>query len=240
MQRIPPEFVAKMSHDLKTPVGNAMMYAELLADDIRTLAEEQPELRDRLQDMEQYCDNIYLSSSKLINAIQSWGYAYQIEDGAFEINKTAVNLKDLLDEVIKRNSIFISGKSLNVSVDYKSDRDIYHTDYELIHLVMDNLMVLFVNMAGGGTSIRIEVSDNRDGLLFRFFVPGSVFNDKLIDTFASDISIRDRVVPDQGILKPGGYSLMFANMALKYIGAERGVDDEGTEPRSFWFQLPLS
>ncbi len=240
MERIPSDFVAKMSHDLKTPVGNAMMYSELMADDIRTLAEEHPEISEKLAPLEHYCGNIYLASSKLINAIQSWGYSFQIDDGVFEINPTAINVKDLLEGIIKRNEIFIKGKSLDVSVDYRSERDVYHTDHELLKLVIDNLMTLFINMAGKGTPIDIRVSDDAGGMLFRFFVSEAAFNEKLVETFTSDISIRNRMSPEQGILKPGGYSLIFASLALKYIDANRGVDREGKSPRSFWFRLPLS
>ncbi len=240
MAKIPSDFVAKMSHDLKTPVGNAMMYAELMSEEIRSLADENPEFKSRLDPLEHYCGNIYLSSSKLINAIQSWGYAYQIEDGVFEIQETAVDLKELLDNIIKRNQLFIRGKSLDVGVEYRSDRKIYHTDRELITLVFDNLMTLFINMASAGSQIAIEVDKKGDGLLFRFLLPKSVFNRKLMDIFTGDITISKHPAPEQGILKPGGYGLIFAARALQHIGAERGVDDETADPRSFWFQLPLS
>ena len=240
MGQIPSDFVAKMSHDLKTPVGNAMMYAELLQEDIRSLAEDHPEIRDRLEPLQLYCGNIHLASSKLINAIQSWGYAYQIENKEFEIQESPIDLTELLDHVITRNKLFIEGKSLDVHIDYRSDRKVIHSDRELMTLVFDNLMSLFVNMAPANSSITIEVDKEDEELLFRFLLPKPVFNQKLIDIFVGDISIRDREAPEQGILKPGGYGLIFVSMALRHVGAVRGVSDEGEDPRSFWFRLPLS
>lgn len=240
MQQIPSDFVAKMSHDLKTPVGNAMMYAELMAEDIRSLAEEHPEIHDRLDALEKYCGNIHLSASKLINAIQSWGYSYQIEDGVFEIQETDIDLKELLDQIIVRNRIFIKGKSLDVNIDFNSTRKRYRTDRELITLVIDNLLTLFINMSGNGSSISILVEEASAGIRFSFRLPPPAFNQKLVDIYTDVITIKDRMIPEQGILKPGGYSLIFSALALKHIGAVRGVDKEGTDPRSFWFELPLS
>ncbi|MDG5766108.1 hypothetical protein QA596_01430 [Balneolales bacterium ANBcel1] len=240
MERIPADFVAKMSHDLKTPVGNAMMYAELMAEDIRTLLEEHPELGDHLLPLEHYCKNIHLSSSKLINAIQSWGYSFQIEDNVFQIDETAVNLKDMLEGAIKANQLFIKGKSLQVSFDYASATEVYHTDQELIKLVFDNLLTLFITMGRNGAAIHVDVTDDENGILFRFLAPDAAFHPKLVDVFSSDIRIRDRMAPEQGVLKPGGYNLIFVNLALRYIGGATGVDDEETRPRSFWFRLPLT
>ena len=240
MERIPSAFVAKMSHDLKTPVGNAMMYAELMQDDLRALAEEHPELQDKLMPLEHYCRNIHLSSSKLVNAIHSWSYSFQLEDSEFKIDETAINVREMLDEIIQRNEIFIKGKALDVAVDYQSGREVYHTDQELFKLIVDNLMTLFLNMGKRKSPIHIKVLDDEQGMLFRFVVSEAAFHAKLIDIYTGDIDLRYWTAPEQGVLKPGGYSLIFTNLALRYIGAAKGVDPEGQEDRSFWFRLPLS
>ncbi len=240
MQKISSDFVAKMSHDLKTPVGNAMMYAELLTGDIESLAGEHPEIREQLEPLKFYCGNIYLASSKLINAIQSWGYSYQMDDGVFELNKKEIDLKKRLNDTITRNDILIRGKSLDVRVDYRSGQHLYSTDEEVMSLILDNLVTFFVGMAGNSHTIDVEVKEDSGGLLFRFYPTKPAFDKKLITNYSGNISVKDRIVPDQGILKPGGYGLIFSNLALRYIGASHGVDDETTEPRSFWFRLPLT
>lgn len=48
------------------------------------------------------------------------------------------------------------------------------------------------------------------------------------------------MVPEQGILKPGGYALLFVNTALRFLGADHGVYQESGATPSFWFRLPLS
>lgn len=239
MKKIPSEFVSKMSHDLKTPVGNAMMYVELLIDDIDTIGSEHPELKDTLEDLKNSCRSIYLSSSKLINAIQSWSYAVQIEDGEFHLKKTRINLSNMLSEVIENNGLFIRGKSLDIETIYNSNHQEYDSDYEIMRLLLDNLITLFISLAGNKEAVRIEVVDDGGGLFFRFYATKTAFNKNLRQAYVGNYSIKEQVAPEQGILKPGGYSLMFCNIALRFIGAEHGVDENSSQSRSFWFRLPL-
>ncbi len=240
MSKIPSEFVSKIAHDLKTPVGNAMMYAELMSEDINMLIEEHPEMSEQLESLKYYCGNIQLSSSKLINSVQSWSYAYQIEDGVFEQNRSTINLRELIQSVVKRNDIFIQTKSLQVSVEYESDTPSISMDQEVMNLILDNLLTLFIGMAPNNAPLRIQVTDDNGGLMFRFFVSATAFNETLVEAFTSKLSIKEQVAPKQGILKPGGYALMFVNIALEEMNAEHGVDTKDTDPRSFWFRLPLS
>ena len=240
MKRLPSDFVAKICHDMKSPVGNAMMYSELLIDDIETLKSEHPEISDDLEPLKHYCKNIHLSSSKLINTVQSWGYAYQIEDGIYESSKEDINLKQLLDQIVSDNQIFIRGKSLDVNVAYDSTITSINADKELLRLVLDNLFTLFVSVAGNGKSVHIRVADDDNSILFLFYPPQTSFRPNLVEAYAGDQSISSNVVPEQGILKPGGYALLFVNSALVYMGAEHGVDQESGESPSFWFRLPLS
>ncbi|TVQ74296.1 MAG: sensor histidine kinase [Balneolaceae bacterium] len=239
MQKIPSEFVSKVTHDLKTPVGNAMMYSDLLSEEIRMLIEEHPDLRDQLESLLYYSGNIRLSSSKLINYVQSWSYAYQIEDGVFEERKSDIHLKDLLDEVIEKNDIFIQTKSLRVDVSYDTARETCHADQEVMTLIMDNLLTLFIGMAPNNESLRIRISEEAGGLMFRFFAPKPTFTGTLMEAFSGPISIKEQIAPSQGILKPGGYALMFVNIALGKMKAAHGVDPEDADPRSFWFRLPM-
>jgi len=240
MSKIPSEFVSKITHDLKTPVGNAMMYAELMSEDINMLMEEHPEINDQLESLKYYCSNIQLSSSKLINSVQSWSYAYQIEDGVFEQNKSQVNLRGLIQSVIERNDIFIQTKSLQVSLEYDSEVQSISTDQEVMNLIMDNLVTLFIGMAPNNDPLRIRVTDDDGGLMFRFFVSGTAFSETLEKAYTSDFSIKEQIAPKQGILKPGGYALMFVNIALKAMKAGHGIDAADVDPRSFWFRLPLT
>ncbi len=240
MQKIPSEFVSKVTHDLKTPVGNAMMYADLLTEEIRMLMDDNPELRDQLESLLYYTGNIRLSSSKLINYVQSWSYAYQIEDGVFEERKTEIRLKELMDEVIARNDIFIQTKSLQVAAEFDGARETCQADQEVMALILDNLLTLLIGMAPNNGVMPIRVTEEDGGLMVRFVAPNAAFNETLIEAYCGSISIKEQVAPSQGILKPGGYALMFVNIALRKMKAAHGVDPEGADQRSFWFRLPLS
>jgi signal transduction histidine kinase len=239
MQKIPSEFVSKVTHDLKTPVGNAMMYADLLTEEIRMLMDDHPELRDQLESLLYYTGNIRLSSSKLINYVQSWSYAYQIEDGVFEERKSEIRLKELMEEVIARNDIFIQAKSLQVAAEFDGARGTCQADQEVMALILDNLLTLFIGMAPNNGVMPIRVTEEDGGLMVRFVAPNAAFNETLIEAYSGSISIKEQVAPSQGILKPGGYALMFVNIALHKMQAAHGVDPEGADQRSFWFRLPL-
>ncbi len=240
MTKIPSEFVSKITHDLKSPVGNAMMYAELLFEDINMLVQEHPELSDQLGSLQYYCSNIQLSSSKLINFVNSWSYACQIEDGVFRQNVSDFNLKELMLQTIDRNEIYIRSKSLQINLEYVSGQDHITADPEVMRLILDNLLTLFIGMAANNDSLRIRITDEEDGIMVRFFVSKAAFNESLIQAFSDEISIKEQIAPKQGILKPGGYGLMFVNIVLRLMGADHGVDGEQTDPRSFWFRLPLT
>lgn len=241
MKEVPSKFVSKMSHDLKTPVGNAMMYAELLIEDLEALASDHPDLSDNLDPLASYCRNVHLSSLKLIYAIKSWSYCYHLQDDVFTLDKSEIDLQSLMQKVMDRNSILIKGKSLDVTMQYESSVRKMMASAEIVDMIMDNMLGFLITLTGSGKAIGIEITDAEGGQVkIRFIAEPPAFKEALIDNYCGDYKLADKCIPEQGVLKPAGFPLIFNNLVLRYMNADHGVDPEDHPSRSFWLNLPVS
>jgi two-component system, OmpR family, sensor histidine kinase VanS len=104
------EFIAGVSHELKTPISLISGYAEGIKDGIAD-----GEAKDF------YLDVIIDESEKMSALVSDMLDLSQLESGSFKLHPEAFNISRVFDAVLKKHSTFMGEKKLSVNTEYDLD-----------------------------------------------------------------------------------------------------------------------
>ncbi len=163
-------FLATISHELKTPLTSIMGYTELIQLE-ENLSEEGDENLGR----------ILKNADELFQLIKQLLDISKIESGAIRVQKERVSLKHLLEEI--KNSISFHIKEKNIDLkdifEFNFDNFLILIDKEKIFQTLRNLLTNAIKFSNSNSIVEIVVkkveriveSDNPDNDNFTFFGP---------------------------------------------------------------------
>ncbi len=128
-EKLKQEFFSNVSHELKTPITSIQGYAELLYNDFATSKEQEKEFLKIIQK----------ESSNITNLINNILTISKLENKEIEINKSDINIKTIVDEII--NSTKPMCIEQNINIINKCENIIMLADYKKIHQLFNNLIV---------------------------------------------------------------------------------------------------
>ena len=149
LEQVRKDFVANVSHELKTPVASISGFAE-------TLLAEGGKNSDNVVEFTQI---IYDEAQRLARLINDLLELSKLESDKFSLNPHKVNIAKLIDEAVARmaksaglRNIHISLKNLGNSIEIFSDPGI-------IDLIINNLLDNAVNYSPDGEQIVVILED---------------------------------------------------------------------------------
>lgn len=147
LENLRKEFIASVSHELKTPIAIIQGYAQGLMENIAETEE----------DRNFYCEIIVEESLKMDSLVKELLLITQMESGYFKIQKEEVNLyqmiKDIIDKYITKDK----------KIKYIGDKDVFvYCDEKYIDRVLENLVVNALKYSTGDREITIKVEDQQD------------------------------------------------------------------------------
>lgn len=230
-------FIASLAHDLKNSVGNSMMYSELLSTELKELAETDGPVNSEIEGLVLMSENIRMSSSKLINQINSWVYVQHLISGNYQEELSTFNFIELINSVADSNFLSLSQKSIVLEKDW-DDQDIQIcADYEILKLALDNLLIQSIIFSNSGDTIIVSVRSDESFITISVSDSYGNSREPVIDRFLGKAEISGDEIPDEGILKATGYGMIFCGLALKRIGAHPKVEKNERGGNTFSFQL---
>ncbi len=128
-EKLKQEFFSNVSHELKTPITSIQGYAELLYNDFATSKEQEKEFLKIIQK----------ESSNITNLINNILTISKLENKEIEINKSDINIKTIVDEII--NSTKPMCIEQNINIINKCENITMLADYKKIHQLFNNLIV---------------------------------------------------------------------------------------------------
>jgi len=225
LEQVRKDFIANISHELKTPVANISGFAE-------TLLAEQTEN----EHVHEFSSIIYEESQRLRRLIDSLIKLSNLETGAPELNLVEVDARDLVKEVVnvalKRNAkrgleieSILPDKPVLIKVDKDSIVQVlinltknaiaYNTDNKPIKVELDD----------DEFGIRISVQDQGEG------IPDSDLN-RIFERFYRVDKTRSRKTGGTGL------GLSIAKHLVENHGGEIGVESKLGQGSTFYFTLP--
>jgi CheY-like chemotaxis protein len=222
------EFLANMSHEIRTPMNGVIGMADLLLDSA---------LSARQRD---YANTIRTSGRALLTIINDILDFSKIEAGKIELESTAFDVRDLLNDVAHLVAIEARSKNLEVSA---------HADSSVPARVIADagrLRQILINLCGnavkftqqGGVSLHVEVAaQDAAGITLRFAVrdtgvgiPADRMH-RLFSPFSQVDASTTRLYGGTGL----GLSIVRRLAGL--MGGEAGAQSQPGTGSTFWFTV---
>ena len=217
-------FIATISHELKTPIASIKLSSKLLEDSrVGTLNEEQKQLVHNIKD----------DSARLLKITSEVLNMAQVETGKIQLNFQKVDAKDIVQYAIDSLKFQSDEKHIKLELNMKSDLPKVNADLEKTAWVLVNLLSNAIRYSPENQIVKISVIEKENMLEFsvRDFGKGidAIYQDKIFDKFFQ--------VPGSN---KNGTGLGLA-IAKEFIVAQNGKIDitsalgKGT---TFYFQIP--
>ena len=161
------DFIANVSHELKTPIALIQGYAEGLNE----------ELCEDEESRKYYTEVILDESEKMNKMVKQLLTLSSLESGNSILHKENFNLTSLIESVLGSISILIGEKDVNIIFD--SSKDIYiHADEFKIEEVVTNYISNSIHHVSDSGEIKINVSDDGENITFSVYNTGNPIPEK--------------------------------------------------------------
>ena len=123
------EFIANVSHELKTPIALIQGYAEGLVEGMA----EDPENRDY------YCNVIMDEAGKMNKMVKQLLTLSALESGSEQTELRAFDLAELVNGVVQANQLVIRDKGVQVTVDVNAPMAVLGDEFQIEEVVTNYL-----------------------------------------------------------------------------------------------------
>ena len=161
------DFIANVSHELKTPIALIQGYAEGLNEG---LCEDE-------ESRKYYTEVILDESEKMNKMVKQLLTLSSLESGNSILHKENFNLTSLIESVLGSISILIGEK--NVNIEFDSDKEIFlNADEFKIEEVVTNYISNSIHHVSDSGEIKINVSDDGENITFSVYNTGNPIPEK--------------------------------------------------------------
>ena len=161
------DFIANVSHELKTPIALIQGYAEGLNEG---LCEDE-------ESRKYYTEVILDESEKMNKIVKQLLTLSSLESGNSILHKENFNLTSLIESVLGSISILIGEK--NVNIEFDSDKEIFlNADEFKIEEVVTNYISNSIHHVRDSGEIKINVSDDGENITFSVYNTGNPIPEK--------------------------------------------------------------
>ncbi len=217
-------FIATISHELKTPISAIKMGTQLLKNEnFGDLNLQQQELVNSIEEDGQRLLDI---TGELLNMSQ-------VESGNIKLNITDCSVKNLLNAAYTNNIKLAQNKSIKITLENKVEENATVTaDFDKTVWVLNNFITNAIKHSFNDIEIILGAEKLGEGT--RFFVKD--FGNGIDEKFQNQIFDRYFQVP--GSNQNGtGLGLSICKSFIEKMNGEIGVDSKGGEGSRFWFLL---
>lgn len=143
------DFIASVSHELKTPIGIIEGYAEGIKDGI--VSNENAEV---------YLDTIIDESKKMGVLVANMLELSKLESGIIKPNMEAFNINRLINKVIHKHSISATDHGLTIEFNQNTDYSYVNADIFQMEQVLTNLITNAIKYTPSGNRILVSIGNN--------------------------------------------------------------------------------
>jgi PAS domain S-box-containing protein len=164
--RLKTEFLAQMSHEIRTPLNTITNLSVLINEELMEVIDAETKLL--IESIEETGKRLIRTMSLILNMAN-------INTSTYSVNKKELELKYLIDKIIKNYEKEIRDKKLKLSFNYECKNEKINSDYYLIQQIIENLINNAIKYTDKGNvsinvyddknkKIIIEVADTGDGI----------------------------------------------------------------------------
>lgn len=220
------EFIANISHDLRTPLTSLHGYLESLSVMSATLSEA---------DKKRYLEIALAQSQKVGTLAQSLFELARLEYGVVKPQKEHFSLCELLQDVFQKFELAAQTRHQQLLADIQPGLPLIDADLGMIERVLTNLLdnairhapehgTVAVRLWKEGEKVMVQVSDNGPG------VPQEL---------KEGLFVRPSIT-SQSRLRVGGLGLMIVRQMLQLHGTDITLVEKSEKGACFRFALPVN
>ncbi|MGZ8509290.1 MAG: ATP-binding protein [Chitinophagaceae bacterium] len=218
-------FIATISHELKTPLASSNFSLKLLEDErVGQLSNEQKEL---LQNLKQDNQRMLKILSELLNMSQ-------VEAGKIQLDIAEVKPETIVDNAVKAVLNTAREKNITIQKNYQENLGEVKADAEKTGWVLNNFLTNAIKYSSEGSTINVSIRKTENNIEFSVLDQGA----GIPSEYLSKVFDRFFKVPGS---KAGGTGLGLA-ISKEFIEAEGGqiwVKSEIGSGSTFGFNLPM-
>ncbi|MDB4999903.1 MAG: sensor histidine kinase [Mucilaginibacter sp.] len=220
-------FIATISHELRTPIASIKMSLKLLNDErIGTINQEQEQLINHIKDDN---DRLLKITSELLELSQ-------IETGNIQLNFVPVNPMQIVDYAIGSVQFLADQKQVKLEILKGENLPDIHVDIEKTAWVLVNFLSNALRYSAEKSKIIIQVLANNDRVEFSV----RDFGKGIDETYQKRLFDRYFQVPTDGQNKSGsGLGLAISKDFINAQGGYIGVESEIGVGSRFYFSVPV-
>jgi len=228
LDKMKSEFMARVSHEFRTPLTSINMTFDILKDE--HLGHVNKKQRELLVAGKQDAERL----TKLVRELLELS---RIESGKIQLKEDRVETKSLIEFSVQPVLLQFSGK--NVSLDINVDNSIpeFLADYQQLSWVISNLVTNALRFTGPGGGVTVDAAMNGENLVVAVRDTGCGIEkgelDKVFDKF---VQLQDSANPSPGSV---GLGLSIAKEIVELYGGNIWADSQVGVGTVFSFSIPI-
>jgi PAS domain S-box-containing protein len=200
-------FIATVSHELKTPISSIKMSAQLLTDGrIGTLGTEQKEL---IQSIRDDADRLLKITGELLNMTQ-------VETGNIQLKLQTTSPRNIVDQAVQAVQFQMQQKNIRLDLHLDEALPLINADTEKSTWVLINFLTNAIKFSPEGSTITVSVGRKGNAVEFLVLDHGKGIDEKYLP------KIFDRYFKVPGTNDRGGTGLGLA-ISKEFIEAQGGT-----------------
>lgn len=215
-------FIATVSHELKTPLASSDFSLKLLEDErVGALNAEQKEL----------VRNIKEDNHRLLKILSELLDLSQVESGRIQLNLTAVDVSAAVQNAVAATHAAAAQKNIQVVTNLDADAHLV-ADQEKIAWVMINFLTNAIKYSPSNSQVLVNIRKENQQFIFEVIDNGTGIGSEYLP------KLFNRFYQVPGTEKNGnGLGLSISKEFIEAMGGEIGVESEIGKGSRFYFKM---
>jgi len=224
--RLKDEFLNTITHEMRTPLGIVIGFAER----IQTIIEN-----NQTEKAKQYAKNISDSGNHLLAIINDLLDYVKLEADQTHLIKQEVNFKILIDRIFSHMNLLAEEKGLKLHVSIPEDLPRVHADQTRLEQIVLNLFSNAVKFTKSGGSVKITAEADKELKLTVEDTGMGIRKDQVESIFHPFIQVGRNELEQQGT----GLGLAITKRLVELHGGRIWVESEVDKGTKFFFTIPI-
>ncbi len=217
-------FIATVSHELKTPISSMKMGAQLLKNEKFGLLNDQQ--KELLKSIEEDGERLLDITGELLNLSQA-------ESGNIRLNIKDCNIADLVKTALSNNLTIAENKEVGLISQFKTTQEeIVKADFDKTVWVLNNFLSNAIKHSKAGQEIIISTEKIADKVKFSV----QDFGEGIDQKYHTKVFERYFQIPEDH-QNGTGLGLAISKNCIEKQGGEIGVESVKNEGSTFWMIL---
>lgn len=182
-EKLRKQLIANISHEFKTPLTIISGYSQLMLDDVKD--------KENKENLEM----IISESERLSGLVYEFLELSKLESGNVKLNNTMVDINELIKKELKKLSVRIQDKNINVKESYVKDA-IITIDEKQVTRVIENILTNAIKFCKNEKKIKIRTYVEEFYLVYEVYNSGSNIDEKelenIFNSYYKDKSGRNK------------------------------------------------